>query len=327
MAPDPYKLAVAANNADVLKLSDLDLKAITKVLRDVHDATAAGLESALSAAAKKSAPATYTIAQHAAVLKQVSVAMDIAQKKLATATKSHLITSGASAAKAGLLHTKAMAQAGIKRFQGITHDLRLPEAAILLSHDRTVLSRHHGSAQRYASTVGQRIRHDLAVGLVKGESLHQITVRAMGAGAAHRAKVSYKKSGTAGKLLSHSVIASAVAKKHFFKNKADAARLVRTELSNARAMVQLDALREAEAQEAAVRKPGGAGGHYQKRWDALHDSLTCALCREVDGEIRDLDELFSCGVLHPPLHPNDRCTIVAWHTGWGTPPSMASLRS
>lgn len=52
-------------------------------------------------------------------------------------------------------------------------------------------------------------------------------------------------------------------------------------------------------------------GYTEKTWAAALDENTCEECMAMDGEVVAINEPFSCGVFAPPLHPSDRCNILA----------------
>ena len=51
-------------------------------------------------------------------------------------------------------------------------------------------------------------------------------------------------------------------------------------------------------------------GDCLKVWVTADDERMCDHCRRLDNEKRNMDELFSCGVMMPPAHPNCRCAVA-----------------
>ncbi len=80
-----------------------------------------------------------------------------------------------------------------------------------------------------------------------------------------------------------------------------AARLVRTETNRFH-------------NEGAMRAYAEAGIEYYE-FVVTHDVRTCDECAALDGKRFRLDEK-EPGVNFPPLHPNDRCTTVAYDPDW-----------
>jgi SPP1 gp7 family putative phage head morphogenesis protein len=77
-------------------------------------------------------------------------------------------------------------------------------------------------------------------------------------------------------------------------------RIARTELGYAWNVGEYEAV--TEAQEKGILR-----GRLEKEWITARDELTCPICGEMDGEVVDKDQPFSCGVLLPPAHVNCRC--------------------
>lgn len=301
---DVFRDAVRDNARAVLRLDKPDLRAIVGVLQDVRDHASDQLSRLVAASQGK----TYTAVRHAQAIRSARSAQTVLERRLREATGSSLVKQGRAAADDGLAHAKAMAEAGARRFRGISASLRLPEVAILSSHDRSVAARYPHSAARYAGEVGRQIRRDMAVGVARGESLRDTARRMMSAAERERARLRDQPT--------PEQLGEAMGHKTFFRGRWDAERLLRTETCSARAATQIETLREADRDDHG----------YMKRWDAIHDGRLCRRCRVVDGEVRPLDALFSCGVYHPPLHPCDRCTIVPHHLGWGVVTPMEELR-
>ena len=85
--------------------------------------------------------------------------------------------------------------------------------------------------------------------------------------------------------------------KRFGVQKSYAERLMRTELCR----VQIE----------AQKKSYENGGYEQYMFIATHDSKTCPTCSALDGQLFNVKDM-QVGVNAPPLHPNDRCSTVAY---------------
>lgn len=79
-----------------------------------------------------------------------------------------------------------------------------------------------------------------------------------------------------------------------------AARLVRTEINRMH-------------NDATVKAYKAMGVEWYEYLATL-DARTCSVCGALDGKHFKVDEA-QTGVNLPPLHPNDRCTTVAWYPG------------
>ncbi len=291
-----FRQAVAQNARVVAKLSDADLDALLPVLKEARDLTARGMAKWLR---KHDGEDKYTMASHRAMLASIDESIRFSRKTLGSATLSDLRTETKDAAEKAIKALRVAAEAGEKRFRGITRPMRIQDARIVMDAEKALMSRHRTSALRYAGRQGDWIRRQLAVGLVRGDSVDAVVSRLVGE---PRWKTDKMSDGDA---------ADAIASSDFFRSRADAERLVRTENIHAANAVQMDAL-EAENEEPTVSvdpetgeetiTDGGEGG-WQKRWDATFDSRTCEECEGLDGEIVDLDDDFSNGDPHPPAHP------------------------
>lgn len=83
--------------------------------------------------------------------------------------------------------------------------------------------------------------------------------------------------------------------KRFGVSKADAERLMRTELARVQTDAQLRSLKE--------------NGFDQYEFIALGSA--CDICKEIDGKHFDIDKAQPGGNA-PPMHPNCRCSVAAW---------------
>jgi len=189
---------------------------------------------------------------------------------------------------------RVMVEEGEKRFSGAVSNLRIPVVKVLTSVQRTMMGRYEHRSDRYAGELGRRIRNDLAVGVIRGESVREMSKRLLG---------------TKAEKMSPTDIADDIADKQFFRGYHDAERLVRTEMVNAYTETQVESLGEMNEDD-----PG-----WKKMWDAANDDRVCDDCDDLDGVVVDHDESFPGGIQGPPLHPNDRCSIVPWHERWGAP--------
>lgn len=60
-----------------------------------------------------------------------------------------------------------------------------------------------------------------------------------------------------------------------------------------------------------AREQGLIGDDAQREWIVSGDERTCAVCNDLDGETRGLDEEFAPGIMQPPdPHPDCRCSLA-----------------
>lgn len=281
-----WKEAIAANQASVAKLSHPEMSHILPALREIRDEVAATL--------KKGLKGEYSLHRQQSLLFQLNNAIMEIEASIPKAMFDQLSLGGAKASKLGLKNLQQMITAGQKKFGDSSPPLRLDVVRILDRYNLTAMSRHTSSAKKYAGRVGARVRRDLMLGVLKGESIEDIAKRMLGP--------KFDKLSAQGP----EAVAKGMANKQLFKNKADAERLVRTELNNAYNYSQIEGLEEADADD-----PG-----WMKKWDSTNDKRACPDCRALDGVVVGLKQKFAGGVAHPPLHPNDRCCVVPWHRNW-----------
>jgi SPP1 gp7 family putative phage head morphogenesis protein len=205
------------------------------------------------------------------------------------------------AGKLATRHIEAQFLAQSQRFEGTISPIALNVAAILARGDKSLIPRHRSSARRYAGQVRDDIKRQLAVGMVKGETFHEMGRRI--------ARLGGSMTAIRGNPGSPAEMAQRMAAALWLREQYRADRLVRTEAINAYSVHALNGIEEAEQYA-----PG-----LVKKWDAAADKRLCPACRELDGKTAKLTEEFPGGVAHPPLHPHCRCAVVADHADWHKP--------
>lgn len=318
--------AIRENARVVARLSDAELERLLPVLKEARGLTARKLHAWLK---RVNAEDKYTTAMHTQLISSLDRTIALVKREAGPAVAFDLQTEAKIAALKSIVAMKRAAEAGAKKFPDSAVPLRFDNASVVLDSTRALMRRHATSAARYAGRAGDDIQRQLAVGLVRGESVGETVTRLMKRPYADMSDVD---------------IADEIADQQFFRNRADAERLVRTENVHAANAAQNDALNEdndaydalgepteeeiatAEEEGVAVEEvmerredaqdtTGGEGG-WQKRWDSTFDSRLCEDCEDMDGEVVDADENFSCGLPHPPYHPHCRCGITPWREGW-----------
>lgn len=175
-------------------------------------------------------------------------------------------------------------------------EVKLPDlqvASLLEKGDKLLLKKYPKSAKKYAVDVERHIRRQLALGVLKKESLDAL------AGRLTRL--------TPARMLEDKLPPPrAMAKGLMQMPRSNAFRLVRTEALNAYNAVSLESIQSLAEDDDAIRK----------RWDSSLDRRGCLVCRDLDEEVQPVSEPFSTGVMHAPQHPNCRCTVVPWAEHW-----------
>lgn len=186
-----------------------------------------------------------------------------------------------------------------KSFASVFGDSAQPIAldeAIIVSRGKKLLwKRFESSAGKYAGTVGARAQRELAVGMIRSETMDELTTRL-----------------------------STRLPKVFRSNRWDAERLVRTETMNAYNVYHEEGIVEASKEDPQM----------SRRWDATYDFRRCPMCASIDGQVVKVGEKFRAewttysrrgGVRHhamdvdtSPAHPCCRCVVCAWRNSWAS---------
>lgn len=202
---------------------------------------------------------------------------------------------------AGASRASALAQAHLEReatFFSTRFGKSLIQIPVLEAGkviDGMLLDRFKRSTERWPVNVRNNIRQRLAVSLVKHETVEQMQRRLVGRSAKYLSP-----------LATQEQKARVVSRVLWNQAEADARRIVRTEVINAYNSVKEDSIVEL----------AGGDPKWGKRWDAALDGRVCPNCRALDGVVVPSNANFPWGVSAPPLHPNCRCAVVAWHTDW-----------
>ena len=284
-------------NDQVRNLSVTSLPAITGVL----DAAEVELTRALSAwKALGKGMDRFTPQMYSNALVQIRGALETIRGKLAEGVASSLRHGGELAAHLATKHLIQTVSDMSALFQGTVRPIPIEAATVLADGKALVWKRFSNSAKRYAGQVGEDIKKQLAIGVVRGETIDQLTNRLMMLGGPKGIVYTRGQEGSPG------ARAEMISEGLFRRYRHFADRLAVTETVNAYnefALVGMDELEEHD--------PG-----YFKKWDAAIDKRTCPNCRQYDDLIAPMDKPFKGGIDHPPLHPYCRCATVVWRKEW-----------
>jgi SPP1 gp7 family putative phage head morphogenesis protein len=282
-------------NSEVAKLATTS----THDLAPVLDAAEAELTADL---AKWSAlglgEERFTVQMYRNALLQIRGALNKINHHLGDDLSEHMKNQGLAASGLATKHLQQEVERFSQIFEGSVRPIALQAATVLASGQKAVWKRFESSAKRYAGQVGKDIQKQLAIGVVRGETVDQLVHRLAKQGGPKGWVNLDKRNGQAK--------AEYIAEGLFSKYRHYAERLVRTEVVNAYNSFALDGMEELEGED-----PG-----YMKRWDAAIDARTCVICAGYDDLVRPLDKEFASGVMQPPAHPNCRCAQVIWRKEW-----------
>jgi hypothetical protein len=284
-------------NYEVSKLSTVGLTRLAEVLDAAELELTRDLAqwSFLGKGADRFTPQMYRSA-----LIQVRSALEHIRGPVAEGIASVLRHGGLMAAELATKHLISEVGKFSAMFEGAARPVAIEAANVLAEGKKLVFKRFANSASRYAGHVGEDIRKQLAIGVVKGETVDQLTTRLAKLGGPKGIVWIRGLPGEPG------AKAELITEGLFRRYRYYAERLVVTETVNAYNSFALVGMDELEDED-----PG-----YFKRWDAAVDKRLCLWCRDYDDQTVPLDKSFSSGIQHPPLHPRCRCAVVVWRKEW-----------
>lgn len=164
----------------------------------------------------------------------------------------------------------------------------LKQAAIIARGERTIVPRIRTSSKRYAGAVWRDMKAQLAVGVVRAETVDQLTNRLQRLGGPRGLVALRGVTGEPGAREEY------IAEGLFRRYRHWAERVVRTETINSYNLAADEGIKEAKEIDDGIKR----------RWDASLDSRLCVTCQDLHGEVVEVDEPFFDGSMHPPSHPN-----------------------
>ncbi len=243
--------------------------------------------------------ARYTAQMYRNALLQIRHALasiDQMEPKISGALRSGSLFAG----QVAMANLAEQVQSWSALFEHSVRHLPINQGAIIASGERALMKRHLTSAARYVGNIRSDIIRQLALGVVKGETVDQLKKRLILLGGP-RGAVALR-----GILGNPGAVVEFISEGLFRRYGYWAERLARTEVINAYNFHAHNGL------DAWAREDEGA----LKRWDAALDYRLCEFCRRLHGQVVRVDRAFAGGIMHPPLHPNCRCAVVAWHKEW-----------
>lgn len=294
--PNPISDVLWWVNSEVDKLSGIGLLRV----REVLDHAQRELIRDLAKARWLGTDDRYTAQVHRNALMQISGAIDHLAKSTAPELADTLRVSGHTAGALAASHLASEVAMFSSIFEGTVRPIALEASSVIAKGDRLLWPRFKNSAVRYAGQVKDDIRRQLAIGLIKGETVDQMTERLgkLGGPSGHVF--------TRGRAGDPKARAEYISEGLFKRYRYWAERLVRTETVNAYNEAALIGMDELEKDD-----PG-----YFKRWDAAIDRRVCILCRSFDDLVVPLHGKFPLDFDKPPRHPNCRCACVIWRKEW-----------
>lgn len=160
--------------AEMERLPALALSEIAPVLRQARAEAAQGLKRWLETA--PNAEARFTAQRYRSAIVQLDQALETVGK-LQPAMMTGLKRANDAAEHMAPQHVARQLREFGKHFDGAAVQLPFGHAVDIKTGRRGLIKRFETSAARYAGAVGDDIRRELAVGLVKGETIGELTTR------------------------------------------------------------------------------------------------------------------------------------------------------
>lgn len=279
----------------LLRLQRKQLHALIQVrgvgrMTKLYDQARADLESRLAKLVREGKGKTFTAHHLRIALVQVNEGIRVFQSNLTGYLASQNPTVGALSQQQLIKSTKAME----KHFRGHAPPLAIEQAAVQRAVFRGVepslLNRYKRSVATYGKPVITKIRNQLSLSLMTGDTVDQAVDRV---------------AGTSG---------------IFAAERWRAERIVRTEMSYAFGVVKQKSMQEM----AKADMPD-----LQKKLIATFDDRTGEDSKELHGQIKKVNEPFiwkrknaagavveTIEYMQPPNRPNDREIVIPWRPSW-----------
>lgn len=284
--PSPVTDILWHVNSEVAKLSRVSLSRVMEVL------DAAEVELTKDLALWKllgKGDARFTPQMYRNALIQIRSTLRHIRGPVAEGMASALRHGGQVAGTLATAHLVYELEAFSSLFEHSIRPIAFEATAVIADGKKLLWPTFKNSAARYAGQVGEDIRKQLAIGLVRGETIDQLTNRLARLGGPKGLVY------TRGRAGSPNAKAEVIAEGLFRRYRHWGERLAVTETVSAYNTFALTGIEELEEND-----PG-----YYRRWDAAIDKRTCPLCARYDDLVVPVDKKFPGGLDHPPLHP--RC--------------------
>lgn len=290
-----FEHAMELNRAAIEHATVPNLRKLLPVLRQAERETAVAIGKWLH----QTGPSVpYDIHQHRALLAQLHQTIAILESNPKIAIYDDAKAGGDHVLEVSMNRLSRMIASGAETFEGAIRPLRLDVASVMGESRKLAHQRFARSARTYSKAVNDDIRNRLMLGVVRGETVDQLTSRLLQSTGLIRM---YKAQGLA-------AIGEGVSGKMFGTYRRWAEATVRTDLIDAYGEVAMRGIEEANKED-----PG-----WLKEWDAAADMRVCVRCAELDHVRLEPHEVFKGGVVHPPLHRCCRCVVVPVRADWTT---------
>jgi hypothetical protein len=200
--------------------------------------------------------------------------------------------------RAAVRHVRQELELFSEVFAGSVRPIAIEAAAVIAVGEKTAMTRYGTVARSLGEDAERHIKQQLAVGLVRGESLEETKKRLIRSITTEDAMLRVIGNDAQVGRLAADVIMRRV--------NSWSERIVRTETINAYNVVADDAIRAAHAVDPDI----------QRLWNAANDRRVCSDCRSLDLVVTDVGKPFPGGIDSPTLHPHCRCVVTCWRSDW-----------
>ena len=277
-------------NAEVATLPDGALRAIAPALQEAERRLAKDLERFLNTT---DGAERYTAQMQRRALYQIRGALDAIHEARPEVFR-QMNAAGEKARKLAQAHLQRELALGSFKFDKTLTPIPLAQASRI--SQKALVDKFSTSAKRWDVGARDLIRRELTIGMVRGQSVDQMTRSLMSAFDRRR----FGDKATSGDM------ARSAARQLSRKVDYQMRRIVRTEVIEAYNVIKLDAIAQLHEDD----------NEMMTRWVAALDGRTCQYCADLDNVVIPVGGTFKGGIKAPPLHPHCRCAIVAFHKSW-----------
>ena len=282
---------------EVTQLARPALDALLPALAQAQRETAQGLAAWLKRV--ENGDLRYTAQQHRVVLLNLERAFRTI-RTLDPTMSAALERMGVQAGRLSVTHLQNEVARLSEIFEGSVRRVPIDVAGVVATGQSFIIPRVRTSAARYAGQVRDDIQRELAVGILRGESISATIDRLVRHGGP-RGEVALR--GVAGE---PGAVTEHIAEGLFRRYRYWAERVVRTETQSAY-NTHLDQ---------GFRQAHQLIPDLVRRWDASLDLRVCEICAALHGTTAPIGGTFPDGSTGAPRHPNCRCRVGAWRAEW-----------
>lgn len=256
-----------------------------------------------SALSRHDGESKFTTQKYRNVLVQLDTVAKAAAERIAPDMLVGLQQAGEDAGRMAVAHVEMEWTRFASLFEGTIQTLNIDSAATLAIGEVALIDRFESSARRYAGSIGEGVKNELAVSRLKNETFFETSNRLQ-----RRLP------------------------EIFADDRKRAWTVARTETMEAYNHHHFNSVIAASREDPTIKS----------RWDSSFDSRRCPICRSLDGQVKDVangeefvatwttfskhngSKVHQMRLRRPTAHPCCRCVLTPWRESWakylrGTP--------